>query len=138
MIECKFHNNPGIKCHVHVSLYTKARFDDIKDKNHLTEVWLATNTKITTEALDYALCNNIKVISWNHPKGSSLRDLVEKHRVHPITMLTTITQTQKQQLASNHVVLAKDICKNPSSLDILGLPSDKKSSIVTECQYVYG
>ncbi|MBI2049496.1 restriction endonuclease [Candidatus Roizmanbacteria bacterium] len=138
VIECKFHNNPGIKCHIHVSLYTKARFDDIKDKNHLTETWLVTNTKMTSDALTYALCNNMKVISWDYPQGHSLRDLVEKYRVHPITMLTTISQAQKQQLATNHVVLAKDICKNPSTLDTLGLPKDKKNSIVTECQYVYG
>ncbi len=137
MIECKFHNNLGTKCHVHVSLYTKARFDDIKEKNNLTSVWLATNTKMTSEALEFAKCNNIKVISWDYPQGNSLRDLIEKHRVHPITILSTISQLQKQQLTSNHIVLAKDICKNPSTLDILGLPQDKKNSILTECQYVY-
>ena len=35
-------------------------------------------------------------------------------------------------------LLAKDICKNPSSLDILGLPDDKKNSILSECEFVYG
>ncbi|MDP2637809.1 MAG: restriction endonuclease [Candidatus Levybacteria bacterium] len=137
MIECKFHNMSGTKSQVHVSLYTKSRFDDIKDRNNLNEVWLITNTKITTDALSYAICSNMKVISWDYPEKGSLRDLVEKHNLYPITMLSSISQSQKQQLAQEHVVLARDVCKNPSSLDILGLPKDKKNSIVSECQFIY-
>lgn len=138
MVECKFHNSPGTKSQVHVSLYTKARFDDIKEKNNLSEVWLFTNTKVTSDALSYAICSNMKVVSWDYPENGSFRDLIEKYKLHPITMLTSLTQNQKQLLAGNHVVLAKDVCKNPSSLDILGLPNDKKTSILSECQFVYG
>lgn len=138
MVECKFHNNPGTHSQVHVSLYTKARFDDVREKNNLTEAWLITNTKITSDGLNYSLCSNMKVISWDYPQKGSLRDLIEKHMLHPITALANLSQNQKQILAQNHVVLAKDICRNPSSLDILGLPEDKKNSIVSECQFVYG
>ncbi len=137
MVECKFHNMPGTKSQVHVSLYTKARFDDIKEKHNLSEVWLVTNTKVTQDALDYALCSNMKVISWDYPENGSFRDLIEKYKLHPITMLTSLSQNQKQLLAGNHVVLAKDVCKNPSSLDILGLSNDKKNSILSECQFLY-
>ena len=138
MVECKFHNSPGTHSQVHVSLYTKARFDDIKEKHNFNDVWLVTNTKITPDALSYAICSNMKVISWDYPEKGSFRDLIEKHKLHPITMLTSISQNQKQLLLGNHVVLAKDVCKNPSSLDILGLPEDKKNSILSECQFVYG
>lgn len=138
MVECKFHNSPGTKCHIQVCLYTKARFDDIKDKNNLTQAWLVTNTKVTSDFLAFAKCNNIKVVSWDFPQGETLRDLIEKHKLHPITTLTNISHSQKTLLINNHVVLAKDICRNPSSLDVLGLPSDKKNLILTECKYVYG
>lgn len=138
MVECKFHNVPGTHSQVHVSLYTKARFDDIKEKHNLNEVWLVTNTKITPDALNYATCSNMKVISWDYPENGSFRDLIEKYKLHPITMLTSLSQNHKQLLAENHVVLAKDVCSNPSSLDILGLPQDKKNSIFSECQFVYG
>lgn len=138
MVECKFHNMPGTKSQVHVSLYTKARFDDIKEKHNLADVWLVTNTKITPDALRFAICSNMKVISWDYPENGSFRDLIEKYKLHPITMLTSLSQNQKQLLAGSHVVLAKDVCKNPSSLDILGLPEDKKNSILSECQFVYG
>lgn len=138
MIECKFHNTPGIHSQVHVSLYTKARFDDIKEKNNLSEAWLVTNTKITPDALNYAICSGVKVLSWDYPEKGSFRDLIEKYKLHPTTMLTSITQNQKQILAENHTVLAKDVCRNPASLDILGLRNDKKESILSECEYVYG
>ena len=138
MVECKFHNMPGTRSQVHVSLYTKARFDDIKEKHNLDDVWLVTNTKITQDALDYALCSNMKVIAWDYPQNGSFRDLIEKYKLHPITMLSSLSQNQKQLLAGNHIVLAKDVCKNPSSLNILGLPNDKKNTILSECQFVYG
>ncbi|MBI2613342.1 MAG: restriction endonuclease [Candidatus Levybacteria bacterium] len=138
MVECKFHNSPGTHSQVHVSLYTKARFDDIKEESNLSEAYIITNTKITQDALNYAICSNMKVISWDYPENGSFRDLIEKYKLHPITIVTSMTQNQKQLLLQNHVVLAKDVCKNPSSLDVLGLPSDKKNSILSECKFVYG
>jgi len=138
MIECKFHNRPGAKSQIHVSLYTKARFDDIKEINNLNDTWLVTNTKITQDALSYALCNNMKVISWDYPEKGSFKDLIEKYKLYPITTLTNLTQNQKQLLAAKHIVLARDVCKNPSCLDILGLPNDKKKFVLSECQFLYG
>lgn len=137
MVECKFHNSPGIHSQIHVSLYTKARFDDVKEENNFNNAWLVTNTKVTQDALNYAICANMKVISWDYPEKGSFRDLIEKHKLYPITALTSLTQNQKQLLAENHVVLAKDVCRNPSSLDILGLPNDKKNSILSECKFMY-
>ncbi len=138
MIECKFHNSPGTKSQIHVSLYTKARFEDVREINNLHDAWLITNTKITADALSYALCSNMKVISWDYPERGSFRDLIEKYKLYPITALTSLTQNQKQLLAANHIVLAADVHKNPSCLDILGLPSDKKNSVLSECQLLYG
>jgi hypothetical protein len=135
MIECKFHNASGTKSQIHVSLYTKARFDDIKEKNNLTDTWLITNTKMTSDALSYALCSNMKVISWDYPQKGNFRDLIEKHNLYPITIFTNLSQNQKQLLTERHVVLAKDVCRNPSLLDILGLPKDRKDLLLSECQF---
>ncbi len=133
MIECKFHNSVGNHTQVHVSLYTKARFDDLKEKHNLGSTWLVTNTRITTDALNYALCNNIKVISWNYPENEGLRDLIEKSKLHPITALTTLTQSQKQNLLDNSVVLCKNIVGN---LGLLNLSEDKTKSILEEAKFV--
>lgn len=133
MIECKFHNSVGIHTQVHVSLYTKARFDDLKDIYHFNDAWLVTNTRITNDALDYAICNNMKVISWNYPANEGLRDLIERSKLHPITVLTTLSQNQKQQLLDNHIVLCKNVSDN---LNLLNLPEDKKQSVLEEAKFV--
>ena len=133
MIECKFHNSTGVHTQVHVSLYTKARFDDLMDMHKLNDVWLVTNTRITEDALSYAICNKLKVISWNYPEGNGLRDLIERSKLHPITVLTTLSQNQKQSLLNNHIVLCKKIS---SSLSILNLPEDKKQAVLAEARFV--
>lgn len=133
MIECKFHNNLGNHTHIHVSLYTKARFDDLKDIHKFNDGWLVTNTKITPDALNYAMCSNMKVISWNYPPNEGLRDLIEKSKLHPITVLTTLSQNQKQILLNKHIVLCKNI---PANINLLGLPEDKKQSVLQEAKFV--
>ncbi len=136
MVECKFHNRPGTRSNTHVSLYTKARFDDVKEKYNLKEACLITNTKITIDGLDYAVCNNMKVISWNYPEGESLRDLIEKSKLHPITVLRSLSEHQKKQLLSQNVVLAKTLCKNPNLINTLGLSSDERKNLENELSFV--
>lgn len=136
MIEAKFHNALGTRSDIHVSLYTKARFDDVSEKYNFNQAWLITNTKVTTDALAYALCVNMKVISWNYPEKESLRDLIEKSGLHPITVLTTLSQNEKQKLLDNHLVLSKDLCQNPNTLDFLNLPKEKLEKVLAESKFV--
>ncbi|HSX40425.1 MAG TPA: restriction endonuclease [Candidatus Saccharimonadales bacterium] len=137
MVEAKFHNNPGIHTQVHVSLYTKARFDDLKDIHHFSSGWLVTNTKATPDAIAYAACAGIKIISWSYPQEGSLREIIETADLHPITALTTLSDAQKQQLLNAHIVLCKTISQNPAELDILALPADKKQKVLDEAAFLY-
>lgn len=136
MIEVKFHNGPGTRTDVQDSLYTKARFDDVKAKNGFTDSWLVTNTKATQDAINYGVCAGMKVLSWGYPAGESLRDLVEKERMFPITALSNLSRTQKQELLENHVVVCKNISDDPSSLNFLGFPPEKKQQIIDEANFV--
>jgi Holliday junction resolvase-like predicted endonuclease len=138
MIEAKYHNARGIHTDVHVSLYTKARFDDLKEKYQLTRPWLFTNTKITSDALAYALCVSMGVTSWSYPQDESLRDLIEKDRLYPITLLSSLSEPQKQILLDNHVVLIKQIVNNPDCLNLLGIQSEKKEQIIKEATLISG
>lgn len=136
MIECKFHNSPGTRSDVHVSLYTKSRFDDVKEKYNLSEAWLVTNTKITSDGLSYAQCNDMKVLSWSYPEGESLRDLIEKSRLHPITALQSLSQSQKQQFLDRGTVLCKTICQNKNLINELEISDDKKKNLEEELNFV--
>ncbi len=136
MVEAKFHNIPGKKTEIHVALYTKARFDDILAKNNLNQVWLITNTKLTTDAIAYAICIGMKVTSWDYPQGESLRELVEKAALTPITSLTTFSLLQQQKLLENHIVLCKDIYTNPEKLAPLGLSKEQIEKIKQEASFI--
>lgn len=136
MIEAKFHNGPGIRSDVQVSLYTNARFNDIKKKYGLKEAWVVTNTKVTSDALAYALCAGMKILSWNYPQDEGLRELIERSRLHPITVLSSLSSFEKQTLLEKNIVLCKTIYQNPKSLDILSLPSEKQKEVLSEIKYV--
>ncbi len=136
MIEAKFHNTPGARSDVKVSLYTKARFDDVKEKYDLREAWIATNTKVTSDALSYALCAGMKILSWDYPKNAGLRDLIEKSRLHPITVLSSLSSFEKQKLLDQGIILCKTIYQNPKSLQMLGLTNDKKEKVLSEIKFV--
>lgn len=136
MVEAKFHNNSGNRSDVHVAMYTKARFDDVKVKNHLHEGWLVTNTKATTDAIAYASCEALKIISWSYPAGESLRDLVEKYTMHPVTVLTSLSLAQKAQLLQHHVVLCKEICADNTLLNYLSLSKEEKQRTIEEIHFI--
>ncbi len=138
MIEAKFHNAAGIHTDVHVSLYTNARFEDLKEKHQLAKPWLFTNTKITPDALAYALCVGMEVTGWNYPQEQGLRNLIEQKHLYPLTILSLLPQPQKQMLLENHVVLTKQLLENPASLDVLQLQADKKAKIIEEAKQVSG
>lgn len=136
MVEAKFHNALGIKTDVHVALYTKARFEDIKEKNNLNTVYLVTNTKMTSDAISYAQCVGMKIISWNYPAGASLRDFIDKFKLYPITLLQNLPQIFKEELLKKGIVLCRDICGNHEILDGLTIPEDKKQKIIAETAFV--
>lgn len=138
MVECKFHNRPGTKSDLHVSLYTNARFQDLKDKHGFSQAMLVTNTKISSDGLSYANCENVRVLSWSYPEGESLRDLIEKHKLYPITSLAFLSFSQKQELLSKKIILVKQICENQSCLNLANIPKDRVNKVLEEAAAVYG
>ncbi len=137
MIEAKYHNSPGARTDVQVSLYVKARFDDLKEKHSFTQAWVVTNTKATSNAIAYALCSGIRIISWSYPEGESLRDLIEKSKMHPVTMLASLSQSQKEELLNRHIVLCKELRTNPDLLTLLHLGPEKKEKVLQELEYIH-
>lgn len=136
MVEAKYHNHLGVKTDVHVAMYTYARFQDTREQNNFNDVLLVTNTKATIDAISYADCAGMKIISWSHPDGGSLRDLVEKYSLHPITALTSLSLDQKQELLRRGIVLCKDICQNQDTLTLLRISLEQKQQIYEEALVV--
>jgi len=118
IIECKYHNMPGIKSDLKVALYTFARFLDIKKAwengesiKYFHNVFLVTNTKCTGEAIAYSRCAGLKIIGWHYPKNKGLEALIENKRLYPITILPSFSKYIRERLSSIEIILAKDILK---------------------------
>ncbi len=142
-VECKFHNNNGIKSDVKVALYVKARFDDITKAHEMRaegegrhprihEGWLVTNTKLTSQAIEYSKCAGLTLIGWNYPKKGNLQDLILSTGVHPLTCLSTLEGNTKNHLLGNGVVLCRDIENNKHILREHGMTEDEIKSVLEE------
>lgn len=111
IIEAKFHNQQGTKTDVQVLLYTYARFLDVKEANPIERVWIVTNTKLTTDASNYAKCKGVNVIGWSYPETNNLQDYVEKPEMYPITILKTLSKEEKESLLAGNIILCSDLLK---------------------------
>lgn len=106
MIEAKFHERPGTRTAAKAAMYTWARFNDLQE---FDQPWLITNTKATLDAIDYGNCMGMRIISWSYPQHENLRYLIEKANLHPLTVLSTLSQKQKQRLLEQKIVLCRQI-----------------------------
>jgi len=110
-IEAKFHKNTSQRTDVRVALYIKSRFEDLKSnwKMGTTKPWIFTNTRFSTDAIKYAVCQGIKLTSWGYPKGEGIMDLIEHTGLHPITILEGMSASDKIRLMNAGVVTCKQL-----------------------------
>jgi|SRR5579864_7228296 len=111
MIECKFHNLPGIYTGIKEALYTHARFLDLKDQ--FDNEMLICNTKISNDAITYGKCIDQKIISWRYPINNGLEKMIESKSLYPITILG-LNKKELQSLSQNNVMLVKDLINGDS------------------------
>lgn len=71
--------------------------------------WIVTNTKYTPDALNYAKSVKMKVTSWDYPFGTSLRDLIEKKKLYPISVLRGVSVKAKEKLFESDIFLIKSL-----------------------------
>jgi hypothetical protein len=146
LVECKFYNSQAKNANVKVPLYIHSRVNDIirkrqtipKFNNMSFHGWIVTNTRFTTDAIDYGKCAGLHMVSWDYPKGHSLKEMIEAKGIFPITALTTLNKQQKQKLLDNGIVLCQQICKEPQLLDSIGLKKNESEKVLLEAKDLSG
>lgn len=133
LIECKFHSEEGRKCNVKVPLYINSRFADIKKfvgTDYLNgKGWLATNTRFTEDALKYGKCIGLYLLSWDYPKGDSLKERIDRLGLYPITVSSILSKREKQFLLCRDIVLCRQLLDDAFYLDHLGVSEVRKQRI---------
>ncbi len=110
MIECKYHNDLGIRSGIKTVLYTKARFLDVKNSSKkFNYPWLISNTKFSNMAVKYSKCENVRLLGWKYPKEKlSLENLIEEKKLYPITILKSANSFVRKSLFSKDIITCKD------------------------------
>ncbi len=140
MMECKFHSDPGIVCDVKHAMYVRARFWDIEkklkaidlDSGKSFKAFLVTNTRMTSDAERYGVCSGLALMSWNFPKGKSLRELIDDTGLHPVTCITSLTRNEKSHLLNQNIVLCRSLCNEPGILREIGITEMRIQKIIEE------
>ena len=140
MIECKYHNQRGTFSDVKIPLYIQARFKDVEAQwlklpGHGTKFhqgWVVTNTRFSSDAIQYGNCAGLKLLGWDYPLKGNLKDLIDTLGLYPITCLTTLTKTEKQSLLDRKIVLCKEICDNDQYLVQAGINPTRIKSVLEE------
>jgi len=136
LIECKYHNEQGLKCNIKIPLYIHSRYLDIKanykENEKLGVGWVVTNTKFTKDAIQYGNCINLYLLSWDYPIGNGLKDRIDRLGLYPITVSTLLTKREKQFLISRDVILCRDLKEDSFFLDKLGVSDIRKKKILSE------
>ncbi len=143
-VECKFHADPRSVSNVKIPLYINSRFLDLQthwnknpeNKTHLKQGWLVTNTRFSADAIAYAECVGLKLLSWDYPEDNGLKQNIDKFTLYPITTLTSLTQEEKHRLIEKNIVLTKELFKSPESLEKIRVSPDRIKEVLTEIKYL--
>lgn len=148
MIECKFHMGKDANSDVKVPMYILSRFNDLKDNRHtiftrndtVSKCWIVTNNRFTTDAIAFAKCSKLSLLSWNYPENDNLKTKNDTNYLYPITCLTTLSLAEKDKLLFLDVILVKELINNSESLEKIGLSSNRIKNVLKEaselCRYL--
>jgi hypothetical protein len=94
-VECKHHFHYHRLTGMQVPMVQWAVLDDLQAGHEagvpnavdVDRMWVIVNTKLSQHAKDYAECKGIRMTAWDYPDDNSLRQIVERNRAYPITIL---------------------------------------------------
>lgn len=142
LAECKFRNTVDAKISVTTPMYFLSRINDLAESRlnffgkemKLTEGWLVSNAYLTKDAIAFAECYNIGLMSWDYPEEKSIKKRVDQGGLYPITCLTTVTQAEKESLLQKGCILVKDIVNEKSFIQSLQISHKKAQRILKEAK----
>lgn len=146
MVECKFHAGREVASDVKVPMYILSRFNDLKTKSHpffdskspLTSCWIVTNNRFTADAITFANCSGLQLLSWNYPENNCLKSKTDQNKLYPITCLTTLSLAEKEHLLQEELLLVKDILVQSSVLNTIGLSPNRIQNVLKEARELCG
>ena len=148
MVECKYHVGRDAASDVKVPMYILSRFNDLKERQHaifdkkdsILKCWIVTNNRFTVDAIDFAKCSGLNLLSWNYPEDNNLKTKNDNRYLYPVTCLTTLSISEKEKLLILDVILVKEMIHNSDCLEKIGLSPNRIKNVLKEaselCRYI--
>ena len=144
MVECKWRKEVSIFITAKDVLSTWARFLDLVDGAaiklcpHFDELWIITNSRFSRDALQYAQCKNIAVLSWDFPPDRPLPAWIDAKGLYPVTALFKLGSESIPNFVKAGILLVRDLVE--FSLDELkqrtGLAEEVLQPLIEEARGV--
>jgi hypothetical protein len=127
-------------------LYIHSRFKDIEIvlkqqtsfEKKILSGGLVTNTRFSTDALQFGSCMNMFMLGWDYPNGNGLKHQIDQFRLYPITVLMTITNSEKKALLEKGIILCKNLSENESVLHELRFSETRIAKVLHEVAILAG
>jgi Holliday junction resolvase len=140
--ECKFRNTTEAKISVTTPMYFLSRFKDLQGKTFdnfeseavVKEGWLVTNVFLTEDAKVFCKYYGLDMLSWDFPEDKSIKARVDNTGLYPITCLTTLNKSDKNELLKLDCILVRELIEHPQFMNSLNFTNSKKENILAEAE----
>lgn len=110
----------------------KAAWEEQYGKNIIYRGGVVCNTRFSDDAMNYAKCAGLVMISWDYPADTGLKYWIDKTGLHPVTSLISLTKNEKQFLLVKGIVLCNQLEENKPLLQEMGLSENQIKTIIRE------
>lgn len=140
LVECKYHSDQGKQVSVQVPLYVRSRVNDIVDfRRKLPEYtnfsftgWVITNTRFSSDSIDYGKCKGLSLLGWDYPWGNGLKEKIEEYKLYPITILHLLTKKEKKTLLEQEIVTCSQLLNQPDIMQVFNFKPKKMNRVIKE------
>ena len=140
LVECKYSSSQGKQVSVQVPLYVRSRVDDIiRKRRELPEYrgmdftgCVVTNTRFSLDSLEFSKCSGIRLLGWDFPEGNGLKEIIEREKIYPVSILSGISKKEKGILMEQGIVACSQIMDNLQLIDQLQLTKRKYKALIKE------
>jgi len=145
IVEVKHHFKYHTPTSLDVSRIARAVFEDVTEGHELglnnlkiDYAMIVCNTKLSEHAKRYADCRGIRHIGWGSPPNRDLQTMIDEKKLYPITLLKGLNAETRNKLASNGVILLRQLTeKNSTELRRqTGISKEKLGSIVGKARTI--
>ncbi|MDD2814052.1 MAG: hypothetical protein PHF53_11650, partial [Bacteroidales bacterium] len=71
-----------------------------------------------------------------YPAGNGLKDLIEREKIYPITLLQQLTKKEKQELLDQGIVTCSQLIEKKDILSTLNIPERRLKILINELESI--